>query len=69
MSEVRRTRFPRRDWWWAHVGRLSGGLLALAFLAFLALLAAAGFAAAKFLLVLVAIGVAMIVLGGRLRGT
>ncbi len=60
-------RFGAR-WWWDHSGRISGAVLGLFFLAFLALLAASGDRAVGIVLVLLVAGAAMIVVGGRIHG-
>jgi hypothetical protein len=55
-------------WLYNHIGRLAGlflGLLAFAWVAFLATI---GYRPAFFLLMLILAGVAMIAIGGRLRG-
>jgi len=59
----------RSSWLWEHIGRLSGLVLGMFAFAFVAFLAVIGFRPALFLLVLVVSGVAMIAIGGRMRGT
>ena len=58
----------RRQWLWGHIGRLSGIVLGIVAFAFLVLLAALGWPPASALVVVVVIGVAMIAIGGRIRG-
>lgn len=60
-------RFSAR-WWWDHSGRIAGALIALFVVALLVLLAVGGDSAAGVLLALVAAGVAMIAVGGRIHG-
>lgn len=60
----RREPFRLRD----HVGMISGAVLGVVFFAFLVLLALAGSPGAFVFLVVLVVGVAMIALGGRLRG-
>lgn len=58
----------RRQWLWEHAGRLAGIVLGMLAVAFLAILAIAGYtAAALFIPVLVA-GVVLIIVGGRIHG-
>lgn len=57
-----------RQWLWDHIGRISGIVLGLVAFAFLVVLAALGWPPAYGLVVLVVIGVAMIVVGGRIKG-
>jgi len=54
---------------WDHIGVLSGVMLGLVFAALLGVLAAAGDPAALSILVTIAIGVAMIFLGVKMRGS
>lgn len=56
-----------RKWLWDHAGRLAAGVLGLIAVAFLVLLAVAGYSAAGILLALVIGGLAMIIIGGRIR--
>ena len=57
-------------WWWLwdHLGRIAGIALGLAAFALVVVLAAAGWPPAYGLIVLVVIGVAMIAVGGRIKG-
>lgn len=55
-------------WLWDHIGRISGILLGLVAFAFLVVLAAVGWPPAYGLLVLAVVGVAMIAVGGRIKG-
>jgi len=58
----------RGQWLWDHAGRIAGlGLGALAFAA-MVFLAAIGFRPALFLVVLLVVGIAIIAVGGRIRG-
>ena len=59
----------RRRWLWDHSGRISGIMLGLLACAFLGFLAAAGYTPAIGLLIVIAAGVALIAIGGRVRGT
>ena len=54
---------------WDHIGVLSGWVLGLAFVALLGILAAAGDPAVIAVLVTIVIGVAMIFLGLKMRGS
>lgn len=56
------------SWLAGHIGRLAGGVLGLAAIAFLAFLAVLGYAPALGVLVVVVAGVLMISLGGAMRG-
>ena len=57
-----------RQWLWEHAGRLAGIVLGMLAVAFLAILAIAGYtAAALFIPVLVA-GIVLIIVGGRIHG-
>jgi hypothetical protein len=58
----------RRRWLWDHIGRISGIVLGLLAFSFLVLLATLGWSPALTIVVVLVIGVAMIALGGRLRG-
>lgn len=71
MSESRsekETTEAETSWLAGHIGRLAGGVLGLAAIAFLAFLAVLGFAPALGVLIVVVAGVAMISLGGAMRG-
>ena len=57
-----------RQWLWDHIGRIAGLVLGLAAFALVVVLAAAGWPPAYGLVVLVVIGVAMIAVGGRIKG-
>jgi hypothetical protein len=59
----------RSSWLYDHIGRLAGIVLLLLAIAFLAFLAVLGFAPALGLLVVFVAGVLMIALGGSLRGS
>jgi hypothetical protein len=61
---------PARPQWrlWDHIGVISGVLLGLILLGFLVLLAALGDPDALSLLVVLVVGVALIVFGGKLHG-
>lgn len=60
-------RFSAR-WWWDHSGRISGVVLGLVFLAFLALLAVSGDRTVGIVVVTLLVGAAMIIVGGRIHG-
>ncbi|HUY30000.1 MAG TPA: hypothetical protein VMV02_03280 [Acidimicrobiales bacterium] len=57
------------SWLWAHAGRLAGIALAVVAFAAMVFLAAIGFRPALFLVVLLVTGVAVIAVGGRIRGS
>ena len=59
----------RGQWLWDHAGRLAGAALGVIALASMVFLAAIGFKPALYLVVLLAVGVATIAIGGRIRGT
>ena len=67
-AEASAATVTRRHWLWDRSGRISGIVLGLLSCAFLGLLAAAGWAPATGLLVVIAAGVALIAIGGRVRG-
>ena len=54
-------------WLYDHLGRLAGAVLLMLAFAFVAFLAAIGFKPAYGLLVFLVVGMAMIVIGGRLH--
>lgn len=58
----------RKQWFWEHIGRLSGIVLGLFAIAFLSLLAVAGYTPAALFIPLVIAGLVLIILGGRIRG-
>jgi amino acid transporter len=53
---------------WDHIGVISAVVLGLVVLAFLVVLAAAGYEAALAMIVVLVVGIAFIFLGGRMRG-
>lgn len=55
-------------WLYNHIGRISGVILGLVFIAFLAFLAVAGYEPALALLVVLVAGVLLVSLGSQLRG-
>jgi hypothetical protein len=55
-------------WLYDHIGRLSGIVLGLIAVAFLAFLASVGYEPALGLLVVVIVGIVLIILGGKMRG-
>ena len=59
---------PFKRWLWDRSGRISGVVLGLLAFAFLIFLAAVGYTPAVGLVVAIAAGVGLIVLGGRIRG-
>jgi hypothetical protein len=62
------TLISRRQWLWEHIGRIGGLFLGALAIAFLAILAAAGYTPAALFIPLVIAGFALIILGGRIRG-
>lgn len=62
------TTTSRRQWLWDHIGRLTGLFLGLCAFAFIVLLASLGWTPAYALVVVVLIGMALIIVGGRMRG-
>jgi hypothetical protein len=58
----------RRSWLWDHIGRLAGLLIAMVAIAFVSLLAFAGFLPAEGVLVFLVVVLIMIGVGGRLHG-
>jgi len=58
----------RRSWLVDHIGRLAGLLLGLVVVAFVVLLALAGYPPAISLLVVVVASVAIVAIGAQLRG-
>jgi hypothetical protein len=57
-----------RQWLWEHAGRLAGIVLGMFAIAFLAILAEAGYTPAALFIPLVVAFLALIILGGRIRG-
>jgi 4-hydroxybenzoate polyprenyltransferase len=57
-----------RSWLYNHIGRLSGTVLGLLVMLFIALLAINGYEPAITLLVIIVAGFLMISIGGKLRG-
>ncbi|MGA8297817.1 MAG: hypothetical protein WB770_12315 [Acidimicrobiales bacterium] len=57
----------RRQWLWEHAGRLSGIVLGILAIAFLALLAESGYTPAALFIPLVLAGLVLIILGGRIH--
>lgn len=57
----------RRQWLWDHAGRLGGIVLGLFAVAFLAILAIAGYTPAALFIPVVLAGLVLIVLGGRIH--
>ncbi|MGB9112763.1 MAG: hypothetical protein WCF24_08570 [Acidimicrobiales bacterium] len=57
----------RRRWLWDHAGRLGGIVLGLFAVAFLAILAIAGYTPAALFIPVVLAGLVLIVLGGRIH--
>lgn len=68
-AEARDARTARRTWLWDHSGRLAGTLLFLVAAGAMVFLAAIGFTPALYLVVLLAVGVVVIAVGGRIRGS
>ncbi len=60
-------REPMLSWLWHHIGMISGLIISLLAIASVVFLAVAGFTDALVLLVIVVFGVAMIIVGGRIR--
>jgi hypothetical protein len=58
----------RRQWLWDHAGRLGGIVLGFFAIAFLAILAVAGYTPAVLFIPVIVAGLVLIILGGRIHG-
>lgn len=58
----------RKRWLWEHAGRLAGVALGLLAIAFLALLAIVGYTPAVLFIPVLIAGLVLIIVGGRLHG-
>ncbi len=58
-----------KTWLWNHIGRITGTLLGLIAIAAIAFLAAIGFKPALGFLIVIVVGITLIVVGGRIKGS
>jgi hypothetical protein len=62
------TLISKRQWLWEHAGRLAGIVLGIFAIAFLALLAVAGYTPAALFIPVVGAFLVLIIVGGRVHG-
>jgi hypothetical protein len=62
------TLISRRQWLWEHAGRLAGVVLGIFAIAFLSLLAVAGYTPAALFIPVVGAFLVLIIVGGRVHG-